>query len=154
MSDFTLPKGETYTVEPIQAQDTEQNHVDKLARTDSEETIQARNEARRRNANTPIDFDNGLPQEAFEKRRDRSTWVSKIANLHKGVVKGHGEPDTYYRLGTFKSPTGARLIVKRFIDNPDTLPCDVALESRTHIGEDGKRHSELWGAIPSDTLDG
>lgn len=112
----------------------------------------ARAATRQRNAADSIDFSAGVSEVANANGVRQSAWVQKFRELAAGVERGDGEVDKYYRLGTFRSTNGAKVIAKKYASNPDALPCSMGIEHRT-VPDDGSGiRSELWAAVAGPIL--
>lgn len=103
------------------------------------------------NTSLEIDFSNSKTQQelALEQATTRGVWVNKLHALLAGVEGGKGEVDTFYKIGDFGTPSGARTAVREITKKADVLPAVFSLEPRVFANADGKRVSELWAAVLS-----
>lgn len=98
-----------------------------------------------------LDLAIGVPLDrlAHTPTRRWGKWQWRIWALNEMVLAGKAEPNTYYRLGQFPNRNGAYNVVRRYSQNPSSLPIEgtVDLEHRLVSAPDGTRWSELWAAI-------
>jgi hypothetical protein len=111
-------------------------------------------ETRYKNA-AGIDFNAGVPATAIRRRPRKSPWVVKVQALIDGVVAGRGQFNVYYKLGAFRSASGARTTMANLAKKEHMLPdVNILLQSRAIRNDDGTQGSELWGAVcPPDVGD-
>lgn len=117
----------------------------------SNERTGKRNATAQANASLDIDFAVGKSANelASEQAVTRSVWISKLSALRAGVEAGKGQRDTFYRIGTFATPSGARTVIRELGRRPERLPGAFDLEPRV-TGQGAERVSELWASVPSD----
>lgn len=101
-----------------------------------------------------IDFSAGLSlaevQEAAVLGTNKSTWVKTLTALAEGVRNGQGKYDTFYKVGTFKNPSGAQTAIRGITkDHADELPAEFDLRPvvKPDPNDASKRVSYLYAAV-------
>jgi len=79
--------------------------------------------------------------------RRKSQWVDKIRDLVHQVDTGEADVGKYYKIGTWNAPSGAATTLKMLADRAEELPARVFDFQCVPTKTNGRRGSELWGAV-------
>lgn len=106
------------------------------------------------NRGNAIDFGSGKSRDEItaDQAQERGVWPKRLQALLDGVRDGQGEPDTFYCIGSFSTPSGAQTVIRELSRRPERLPGGFDMEKRVVVADDGTRTSELWAAVPAEEL--